>query len=293
MKKFYSLASYLFIAAPGYSQEALPIDYLSKEFHAGRREALRKLMPANSVAVIFAYPARTFSNDISYPYHPNPDLYYLSGYKEPNAVLLIFKESQTGANNKRYSELFFIQKRDPQAEQWTGRRLGIEKVKKELGFEQVFNGSEFKGYPVDLSAFSQVLFAGLPDDIHDDASDSADLYDLLQAFKQKAGLPDNFDAEASEMLGRLAERATPGNLPRIKAFVEKRKANSKKLAGSEGIEAFLKCKDSADLAAFKQKIRSQKWNTALFTKDLGSLREIKTPEEMKLMRKTISISCIA
>jgi Xaa-Pro aminopeptidase len=65
------------------AQERTPTDYLTKEFHAGRREAFRKMMPANSVAVVFAFPERTFSNDVSYLYHPNPDLYYLTGYKEP------------------------------------------------------------------------------------------------------------------------------------------------------------------------------------------------------------------
>ena len=85
-----------------FAQENLPTDYLSKEFHKGRRNEFRKLMPANSVAVIFAYPERTFSRDVSYQYHPNPDLYYLSGYKESNAVLLIFKESQQ-SNNLQYN----------------------------------------------------------------------------------------------------------------------------------------------------------------------------------------------
>jgi len=70
----------------------LPKDYLSKEFHAGRREALRKLMPDNSVCIVFAYPTRTFSNDVEYLYHQNPDMYYFSGYKEANSMLLIFKE---------------------------------------------------------------------------------------------------------------------------------------------------------------------------------------------------------
>src|ERR1700685_1641120 len=95
----------------GHAQEGLPTDYLTKDFHAGRREALRALMPSHSVAVIFAYPTRTFSNDVSYPYHPNPDLYYFSGYKEPQAVLLIFKEPQKGAGGGTYRELFFIQHR--------------------------------------------------------------------------------------------------------------------------------------------------------------------------------------
>lgn len=276
-----------------HAQENLPTDYLTKQFHAGRREALRALMPAHSVAVIFAYPTRTFSNDVTYPYHPNPDLYYFSGYKEPHAVLLIFKEPQKAPGGGTYKELFFVQQRDPQAEQWTGRRLGVEKVKSELGFDSVYNGSDFKDYPIDLSAFSQVLFSGIPDDVHDDAGDPADLYDLLQAFKKKAALPNNYDASTYEFLGAIAERATPANLSRIIGFVNKRREASDKMRNDEWVTAFVNIKDSTGLATFRQKFAGLKWNTYLYSKYIASLREIKTPEEMVLMRKTCSISALA
>jgi len=293
MKNLYPLFIIIAAALSGRAQEGLPTDYLSKEFHAGRREALRALMPAHSVAVIFAYPTRTFSNDVSYPYHPNPDLYYFSGYKEPQAVLLIFKEPQPAAGGGTYKELFFIQQRDPQAEQWTGRRLGTEKVKSQLGFDSVFNGSAFKDYPIDLSGFSQILFSGLPDDIHDDPSDEADLYDLMQAFKKKAGLPADYDASIYELLGSLAEKASPGNLSSIMSYLNRRREGSAKMRNDEWVTAFSRIKDSAGLAAFRQKFATLKWNTWLYNKLIGSLREIKTPEEMVLMRKTVSISSIA
>ncbi|HMH20182.1 MAG TPA: aminopeptidase P N-terminal domain-containing protein [Puia sp.] len=292
MIKFCYLTVCLVVALAAYSQEGLPSDYLTKEFHAGRREALRKAMPANSVAVIFAFPARTFSNDVTYPYHPNPDLYYFSGYKEPNAVLLIFKETQTGPGGS-YKELFFIQKRDPSAEQWTGRRMGVEKVKSELGFDHVFNGSDFKDYPTGLSSFSHILFAGLPTDIADDASDSADLYDLLQTFRKKADIPDNYDAEVEEILSQIVQTATVRYLPQIKAYLNKRMAGSEKFSKNESIRAFLDVKDSVGLVAYAQKLSSQKLSTAAYTQAVYSLREIKTPEEMDLMRKTVAISSIA
>jgi len=275
------------------AQENLPTDYLTKEFHAGRREALRAIMPDHSVAVIFSYPARTFSNDVTFPYHPNPDLYYLSGYKEPQAVLLIFKEPQKGPGGGTYKELFFVQHRDPQAEQWTGRRMGVEKVKSQLGFDSVYNGEDFRDYPIDLSSFSQILFSGLPDDVHDDPSESADLYDLLQAFTKKAGLPEGYDASANELLSYFVERVTPQNLPRMIAYFNKRKETSEKFRNNEWVNAFINCKDSTDLVAFKKKFSALKWNTYLYTKLMGFLREIKTPEEMTLMRRTCSISAIA
>ena len=289
MKK---LCSFLLLALAlvSQAQEGLPTDYLTPAFHAGRREALRAMMPANSVAVIFAYPTRTFSNDVTYPYHPSPDLYYFSGYKEPQAVLLIFKEPQKAPGGGTYKELFFVQQRDPKAEQWTGRRLGVEKVKSELKFDSVYNGSQFKDFPIDLSGFSQILFSGLPDDVHDDSSDPADLYDLIQAFKKKAALPENFDASIYELLGALSQRATPATLPLYIGFINQRRAASEKMRNDEWVTAFANIKDSAGLAAYREKFLTLKWNPYFYNKLVASLREIKTPEEMVLMRKTVSIS---
>ncbi len=275
------------------AQQDLPTDYLTPAFHAGRREALRALMPPHSVAVIFAYPTRTFSNDVTYPYHPNPDLYYFSGYKEPHAVLFIFKEPQQGPGGKTFKELFFVQQRDPAQEQWTGRRLGVEKVKSELGFDAVFNGSEFNGYPLDLSGFDQILFAGLPDDVHDDLGDPADLYDLLEAFKKKAAIPADYDATIISELAAILERVSVKTLPRAINYLTKQGNASEKLRNNPWVIGFMNCKDSTDLAAFKNKLSSLKWNTFLYDKLIASLREIKTPEEMDLMRKTVSISSIA
>ena len=212
------------------AQEGLPTDYLTKEFHAGRRDALRKLMPDNSVFVVMAYPTRTFSNDVDYLYHQNPDMYYFSGYKEPHSLLLIFKEEQKGIDGPSYKELIFVQKKDPRAEQWTGRRLGTEGAKEKLGFKYAYNGEDFKNAQIDFSKFDKIIFDRFPDDAGIDNRDHADLADLIEQFKKRANIP-------SEMP-----------------------------------------KDS-------------RYDTRLFRELTGKLREIKTPEEMDLIRKAVEISC--
>lgn len=163
------------------AQENLPKDYLSKEFHAGRREAFRQKMPENSVAVIFSYPERVFSSDVTYSYHPNPDLYYLSGYKEPDGILLIFKDKQK-QGEKSYDELFFVRSRNPLQEQWTGRRLGTDGVKKVLGFNHAYTTNEFKSIDIAFTGFSRMLYDIFPDD-----AGSGTLQSLINTFSEKAG----------------------------------------------------------------------------------------------------------
>ena len=208
-----------------FAQADLPTDYLSAEFHEGRREALRELMPEHSVAVIFAYPVRNFSNDVDYIYHANPDMYYFTGYREPNAVLFIFKETQTAHNGDKYNELFFVQERNEQAEKWNGRRLGVEGVKNKLGFKNVLTGAAFADFNIELTSFKKIISASLPKDVADSRWDKADLFDLIEQFKSKAGYNENGDKRFDHKLffqltGQLREIKTSEELTLIRKAVE-------------------------------------------------------------------------
>ncbi|HEY6506088.1 MAG TPA: aminopeptidase P family protein [Chitinophagaceae bacterium] len=226
-----SVSSFAQPAPLNQEEEYRPKDYLTKEFHSGRRDALRQMMPDNSVMAVFAFPTRTFSNDVAYLYHANPDMYYFSGYKEPHSLLLIFKEEQTDSAGNKYSEILFVQKRNAQAEQWTGKRLGTEGAREKLGIRMSFNGEAFDDFPVDLSKFNKVIFDRFPIDIPDER-DKADLYDLVRQFKRKAGITDEYSKE-------------------------------------------------------------KRFDTRSYRDITAKLREIKTPEEMILIRKAVEISCRA
>ncbi len=168
----------------------LPNDFLTKEFHRQRRVLLREKLPANSVAVFFAAAVRNRSNDVDYEFHQNPDFYYLTGYKEPNSVLLIFKDKQQASGGGTYDEIIFTQMRNADREMWDGRRLGEEGVKKQWGLEYAFGNKEFRKYGVDFSRFDKVLFFDFKNDVRDDARDSSDLADLIIQFKKKVNYPD-------------------------------------------------------------------------------------------------------
>lgn len=166
-----------------------PKDFLNKDFHQDRRAKLQEKLPPNSVAVFFSNAVRNRSNDVNYVFHQDPDFFYLTGYREPNSVLLVFKEKQTAANGTQYDNIIFVQDRNPQSEMWTGRRLGTNGVKNDLGFQHVFTNKEFKKYNLDFSKFDQVLFFDFKNDVRDNPNDSSDLYSLIEQFKVKSGYP--------------------------------------------------------------------------------------------------------
>ena len=164
-----------------WSQE-IPSDYLTPAFHADRRAAVRAKMPPNSVAVFFANPVRNRANDVDFHYHQNPNFYYLTGLKEPHAILIIYKEAQTVKETEVF-ELLFVQERDPLREQWDGYRLGVEGVKEKLGFTNTFFNSEFAFFQANFDAFDRVLFFDFNNDIRDDFENDSDFYSLINVFK--------------------------------------------------------------------------------------------------------------
>lgn len=100
-----------------------PTDYLSSEFHKERRDVLRAKMPKNSVAVVFANPLRNRANDVDYVFHQDPNFYYLTGYREPNGVLVLFSEDQTSEDGTTYNEILYVQKEIQELNNGMGKDL--------------------------------------------------------------------------------------------------------------------------------------------------------------------------
>jgi len=159
-------------------------DLLSPQFHKGRREALRSLLPENSAAIFFANSIKNRSNDVDFEFHQEPNFYYLTGYTEPHGILFVFKDDQyTGDGH--YNELVFVQPRDSSTELWAGKRLGVDGVKARLGFENAYTNNQFADFKLNLAGLDQVFI--IPDDqeMVDNSRDRGDRYSLKKHLKAK------------------------------------------------------------------------------------------------------------
>lgn len=143
--KFLFLIALVLLLSEGNAQSYFA-DGLAPSFHKERREALRSIMPANSAAVFFSNPVKNRSNDTEFKYRPNSDFYYLTGFREPNAALIILKNPQM-VDGQMVDEIIYTQPRDPRKEQWDGERLGVAGVREKLGFETVFLNTDFLKQP--------------------------------------------------------------------------------------------------------------------------------------------------
>ncbi|HUG73552.1 MAG TPA: aminopeptidase P N-terminal domain-containing protein, partial [Steroidobacteraceae bacterium] len=79
---------------------------------------LARIMGKGSIAILPAAPVRLRNNDVEYPYRQDSDFYYLTGFSEPEAVVVLVP----GRDAAEY--ILFVRDRDPLKETWEGRRAG-------------------------------------------------------------------------------------------------------------------------------------------------------------------------
>ncbi len=294
MSKFtFSLLFILFIAVEGFSQ-GTPTDYLPANFHKERRDAVREKLPPNTAVVLFANAERNRANDVDYIYHQDPNFYYLTGYKEPNAVLVIFSEEQTDASGNIFDEIFYVQERNARAEQWTGKRLGVEGVKEQLGFNMVYNGSEFENFPLDFTSFDNVSFVDFQNDYRD-KSGKADLFDLIKTFKIKANYPSDYNPTRNSLYERIAT-ANADNSDDVVETIERYFERYPALQDDEILNDFVSANNDEIRDEIKNKVlviqRSTNLDSSILPKVMAELRQDKTPDEMKLLKKAVEISAV-
>ncbi len=98
-----------------------------------RRRQLMKQLPTGSVAVIPGAGEMPRNNDVDYPFRQQSDFLYLTGFSEPDALLVLAPERDEG------EAVLFCRPRDKAMEIWNGYRLGPEGVVSQLGLDQAFS----------------------------------------------------------------------------------------------------------------------------------------------------------
>lgn len=86
----------------------------------------------DAILVLPAAPSRVRSRDTHFPYRQDSDLWYLTGFEEPEAVLVLIP-------GRRHGEaILFCRERDPGREAWDGPRLGPEGAVDALGVDDAY-----------------------------------------------------------------------------------------------------------------------------------------------------------
>lgn len=108
----------------------MPVVVPIAEYQRRRNALLKRLEDADepAIAVIAGAELVTRSNDTEYPFRQNSDFYYLTGFNEPDAVLVLAPHAEVQVQ-------LYCQPKDPQQEVWHGRRLGVARAVEQLGVD--------------------------------------------------------------------------------------------------------------------------------------------------------------
>ena len=127
---------------------------ISPQEFISRQTRLLSLCPPDSLCVIPSATLVTRSRDTEYKFRQDSDFWYLTGFNEPNALLIL-------SNHTAFDEplrIMFCQPSDPTAEIWQGKRLGLERTQQQFSLDSALSIDEFSDQIIDLLRGHQHLF---------------------------------------------------------------------------------------------------------------------------------------
>ncbi|MBB4131065.1 MULTISPECIES: aminopeptidase P N-terminal domain-containing protein [unclassified Xanthomonas] len=100
--------------------------------YARRRKQLMQMAGDQAILILPAAPERVRSHDTHYPYRQDSDFWYLSGFPEPEAVLVLVPGRKHG------EAILFCRERDAEREAWDGPREGQEGAVERYGMDDAY-----------------------------------------------------------------------------------------------------------------------------------------------------------
>ena len=107
---------FLLLTTTAYSQ---PLQKDMQVF-ADRRAAFMEKIDPNGIAIFPSKPVYLRNLDIEYPYRQESNFYYLSGFEEPESMLVL------NPSDPKYKYIMYVRKRDRRRETYDGPRAGVE-----------------------------------------------------------------------------------------------------------------------------------------------------------------------
>ncbi len=150
--------------------------------HRARRQRLLNAL-GDGVLIVPSAPEAARNGDVHHEYRPSSDLMYLTGFGEPESVLVAWR-----VDRRRHHAVLFVRERDRVREIWDGARCGTRAVRKRYGVDE--------GRPIGS------LWTDLPDLVHNDGT-------VFHTFGQDAG----FDARMFDVFRTTAQRRRRARLP--------------------------------------------------------------------------------
>ena len=155
----------------------LPID---SALFANHRKRLAERLPLGAIAFANANDVLPTNADGTLPYHPNSDLFYLSGIEQEESQLVLFP----GCSNPKHREILFVRQPSEHLKIWEGYKHSKEDAQKISGIQTVYWTEDFDNIFQLLAAEAEVFY--LNDNEHSRAANVVETRE--QRFNQKIQL---------------------------------------------------------------------------------------------------------
>ena len=168
---------------------------MNNQIYINRRNRVLSNMD-DGVALIPSNTMLIRSNDTEFPFRQESSFYYLSGFNEPDCLLLLLKK------NKKSKTVLFLRERNLEMEMWVGKRLGVSEACKVLDIDEAY----------DIAALDKILPDLLPE--------YNTLY--LDTFSQNAYLQTAKDV-CMRLLHTRSIDISPRNFKHLNTIIEKQR----------------------------------------------------------------------
>jgi len=133
---------------------------MAPSIYTQRRKKLLKKMQ-HGIAIIPTSPEVTRNADTHYGYRHDSNFFYLSGFTEPDAVLVLVANQSTGGS---YQTILFCREKHPEQEIWDGHRLGPAAAGEKLDFDAAYPIDQLDEKLIELMGNQSILFYPLGSD---------------------------------------------------------------------------------------------------------------------------------
>jgi len=111
---------------------------IKQKEYARRRHQLMEIAGDGSVIIVRAATHKIRNNDANYPYRQDSDFLYLSGFSEPEAMMVLLPHEKGGRS------ILFCRESDPHREMWDGQMAGTAGAVAQFGFDEALPMAEME-----------------------------------------------------------------------------------------------------------------------------------------------------
>ena len=112
---------------------------MNETTYANRRTKLLEMI-TEGVIILSSAPTKSRSNDTEYSYRQNSDFYYLTGFDEPNSLLILSKTKES------IRKLLYVEPHNDEYALWNGAVLGVLNAQQQFCVDEVHSIVEYPNH---------------------------------------------------------------------------------------------------------------------------------------------------